>query len=122
MAQDDSPTRHHNSVGVKGTSVAPVVPRMGNLSVPLANYKSITEWNPKVSDIVIWHGWIRRWYGVVSATHGDSVIIIRDGLPCLLFTMTPDQYKRNSIEISVHKIRNSGGGEFHTLQDGVWYI
>jgi hypothetical protein len=95
---------------------------LGFIPVSLASYKSITEWNPKIADFIIWHGWIRHWYGVVNAITDDLVTVIKDGLPCLLFTMDCDQYKNNSINISINKIRNSSGGEFHVLQDKVWFL
>jgi hypothetical protein len=103
----------------------------GGGAVELARFRRLSQWAPKVGDFVIWTGWIRRWYGVVSTTRNSPslsgisvpiVRIIRDGLPKLLFTMPEDEYDKNSIEIAASRILNSRGGEYCVLSNGVWYV
>jgi hypothetical protein len=89
----------------------------------LAQYKHISEWKPMVSDFVIWHGWFfSHWYGIVNGVNNDKVIIVKEGLPSLLFVLSDGDYVKNSIEVSVSKIRSSVHGEYHILQEGVWFI
>ena len=93
------------------------------IGVDLAKYRSLAIWQPKVSDFIIYHGWIRaRWYGIVSSINDDEITIIKDGLPKLLFTMPPNEFQQNSVKLSASRIRSSRGGEYHILQGEVWYV
>ena len=97
-------------------------PRLIDAGHPLAKYNSIGRWSPQVGDFIIWHGWVRRWYGVITDIEGDTLYVIKDGLPKLLFTMPQMDHKKNTVIISAMKVRTSGGGEYHILQDGVWFV
>lgn len=112
-----------HSSGSQGTPIA--VNRAtasSGVSVELAKYRGLHDWKPKVGDFVIWHGWFTRWYGVLSSIDGGDAIIIKENLPKLLFTLSSSEYTKNSIRVSIGKIVRSYGGEFHILQDGVWFI
>jgi len=91
-------------------------------SLELACWKDLIKYKPKVGDFIIWHGWMHRWYGVISEVNGDVIIVIKENLPKLLFTMPPSDYQKNSVQLSVTKIKFSRGGEYHLLQNGVWYV
>lgn len=98
--------------------------RLTNQPVPveLARFNDLGRYVPKVGDFVMWHGWLSRWYGLVSEISGDELIIVKDGLPKLLFIMPESERIKNSVTISLTKIRTSRGGEFHVLQEGIWLI
>ena len=93
------------------------------VNLVLAQYKNLREWQPKVTDFLIWHGWLwGRWYGIVSGVNDRNLIVIKEGLPSLLFMVPEDLHTKKSIEIPTDKVRNAARGEFHVLQEGVWYI
>jgi len=96
--------------------------RLGSSSVALAQFASLRKWTPNIGDFVIWHGFFTRWYGVIGAIDGDVLHVIIEGLPKLLFTMLEAEYAKNTRKVSLSAMRSSMGGEYHVLQDGVWYI
>ena len=125
VADQNSPTGNNNSIGVEGTPVTSTVTRGGHgrVEVGLAKYNTLSRWQPKLTDFIIWHGWLwGRWYGIVNGINGDNVRIIKDGLPYLLFTMNQQQHDKSTIEIHMGTIRNGRSGEYHILQDGTWYV
>lgn len=102
---------------------ASVIPSSPGLDgVEIARFRSLNVWVPKVGDFIIWHGYFKRWYGVIHDISGDRLMVVREHLPKLLFSLSPGEYKVNSIELSSGVIRTSRGGEYAILQDGVWYI
>lgn len=124
MATNSNPTRHHDNIGAKGTQIAPVKTRLSvaGIDVPLAKFRNIAGWEPKVTDFIIWHGWWKRWYGVVSLVLDNEVIIIKENMPCLLFALRQEEYQKNTINIPISKIRGSSGGAFHVIQGDTWFI
>lgn len=99
------------------------VPRIfRNVQVELARCENISKYVPKVSDFIVWHGFIKRWYGVVTDVTQSEVVIITENLPKLLFTIPEDERLKRSKRIPISKIRSSRGGEWHVLQNGVWYF
>jgi hypothetical protein len=95
---------------------------------PLAVYKAITEWIPKYSDFVVWKKWFRTSYGVVSdfnATAGQ-VSIIFENTPRLLFTMTEQEMKAQTLVFDVNDVRNWKVGRWYAQQNGsgnvIWFI
>lgn len=110
-------------VGAKGTPVTSVN-RLdhGGIEVPLAQFRSLRMWVPRVADKVIWHGWLTRWYGVISEIDRDTLYVIKEGLPVLLFTMHSSEYRKNTVQIPISKVMRSRGGEFTIIQGEVWFI
>jgi len=99
---------------------------MNEVSIQLAQYKSIRTWKPQVGDFVIQHGWFTHWFGIVSAINSGVCTIIKAGLPALLLTIDEADIIKNKIDIKTSKILNSKGGEFSVQQiisgNVVWYI
>ena len=88
----------------------------------LVRYKDLGTWVPKIGDFIIWHGWWKRWYGLVSSIDSDEVVVIYENLPKLLFTMSESEREAHKKRISIVRIRCSRGGEYHVLQNGLWYL
>lgn len=94
---------------------------MNQIDIALANYKPISQYIPKTGDFVVWHGWITHYYGVINAFNDNSINIIKSGMPSLLFTMDPAEMDKNSLKVSLSKIRKSRGA-YAILQNGIWYV
>jgi hypothetical protein len=92
------------------------------VNVDLAYWKDLAFYVPKIGDFIVWHGWFSRWYGIVGEIDKDTLTVIKDNLPKLLFTMPQFDYKKNSIKLSISKIRSSRGGEYSVLQERTWLI
>ena len=91
----------------------------------LAKTKHISTWSPSIGDFIIWHSWWRnRWYGIIRGinTNNNCVIIVKENLPSLLLSLTPDELNSNSITRNIMKIKRSRAGEYAILQKEVWYI
>ena len=96
---------------------------MDRVNLVLAQYKHVGEWQPRVADFIVWHGWFfSHWYGIVNGVSDKKIIVVKEGLPSLLFMIPDDDYIKKSIDISISKIRSSARGEYHVLQEGVWFI
>ena len=109
--------------GAPGTPLAVTNRLVGGIDIPLAKFNSLRQWVPAVSDFIIWHGWWRgRWYGVVCAVNGPNVIVVKENLPALLFTLDPAEYEKHAIKISINKITTSPSGAYHVLKGDTWYI
>lgn len=82
--------------------------------LPLAQYFSIADYMPQIGDFVVWAGWIRTWYGVVSnvSDNGNMVSIIFDGLPYLLLTQTDDEQIKNTRIMDIRQIKASSHGKW----------
>lgn len=99
-----------------------------SVGVNLAHYKPISTWVPQMGDIVIWHGWMQHWFGIVAGVNqsDDKIYIIKSGLPLLLVGMNPAEVEKNKVEINLSNILTSTGGKYATLQTinntHVWYV
>lgn len=124
VAVDNSPPRDNNSIGTPGTAINTVTNRLttGSVEIPLAKFSNLARWVPKIGDFVIWHGWVRHWYGVIGGIEHGYAIIITEGLPCLLFTLGQHEYPKRSVRVPIAKIKNCRGGEYHILQGDTWFI
>lgn len=98
------------------------------VSVDLAHHTSIKTWKPTVGDIVIWHGWLQHWFGVVSDVGPNEVTIIKKGMPQLLFSLSQDEYDSNKEIIPISRIKNSTfWGGLYAVQKAsqgniIWYV
>lgn len=93
------------------------------MEIPLAQYRQLARYKPRLGDFIVWHGWLSHWYGVIGAFDQDeeTLIIIYAGMPSLLFTMSPTEMRKNTKNVDLYKIRSSRGS-FAVLQGGVWYV
>jgi hypothetical protein len=94
-----------------------------DLNITLAEYKPIAKYEPRVGDVIIWHGWFTHYYGIINGINQDAIRIIKAGMPLLLFTMDTDDMSnpKNIIMLSIHKIRKSRG-EYAVQQGNIWYV
>jgi hypothetical protein len=93
------------------------------IDIPLAKYRSKSQWVPQIGDFIIWHGWMwGRWYGVINAIDRQDVLVVKENLPCLLMTMNQASYSKNSKRIPIMDIINAPEGEYHILQGETWHI
>jgi len=124
VANSDRPPGGSNYIGAKGAPLAPVNPRVNanNSALPLARFAPFTRWQPRVGDFIIWHGWFTRWYGLINVMDHDMLYIVKENLPCLLFTLSESEYAAHTVKVPIGKILRSRGGEYHILQGDVWYI
>jgi hypothetical protein len=94
----------------------------------LAHYDSIKKWNPQIGDFVIWHGWFQHYFGVISGfdKEDNSIEIIKQGLPILLFDMPPEQHDKNKIKVDIGEIKASRGGKYAAFRaygnNIIWYV
>ena len=95
---------------------------------PLAIYKSIADYMPNYADFVIWSGWLRTWYGLVTdydASKGQVAITI-EGTPRLLVTMHEDEVRDNIMVFQLSDIRQMKRGRWYIQQKHgaqyIWYV
>jgi len=91
----------------------------------------IGQWEPHVGDIVMWHGWFKHWFGVVTGTaHVDGstkVMMVKAGIPLLLARITPDHFLSEQFAIPLAKIQKGVAGEYavaRAVKESVmvWYV
>lgn len=99
---------------------------MSQVSLDLAAFRPIRSWSPRIKDILISHGFVNTWYGIVNVTNQNNITIIKSSLPTLLFNYSDQEMEKNSITISTMKIRSSPNGRYSIIrnEDGsqIWYI
>jgi hypothetical protein len=99
---------------------------MNNISINLINYNSLAKWTPNLGDVVVYHGWLTHWFGVVNAIDGGTIHIVKAGIPLLLFTMDDIDMPKNTVKIGINKIKRSTGGKYSISQtiagSSMWYI
>lgn len=97
---------------------------------PLAHFIGIAEYVPEVGDFLVWAGLLTTWYGVVvSVTEdGQTFEAAFQGLPTLLFTMTPEEIDKNTRVIPIYKVRGSRSGSWSAMKHDkahntpIWFI
>ena len=92
-----------------------------NINITLAQFRPIQYYIPRVGDFVIWHGWFTHYYGIINGHDSNKVKIIKAGLPILLFTMEEDEIDKNTITVSLNKIKKPKAG-YAIHQSGIWYV
>jgi hypothetical protein len=103
---------------------------MQQLTANLAQYRAIAMWKPQLGDIVIQHGFLTHWFGVVSGVDRSSgygsLTITKAGMPVLLVTMHDAESEKNKVSIPIADILTSKGGKFAALQlvtnSLIWYV
>jgi len=100
-----------------------------DVEVPLLQYKSVAEWKPKLGDVVIKHGVIRRtvWFGVVNHVTSEGFVnIAQAGMLQLLTSMDPEKRKKTAINVHVNEVNQSRGGYSIQQHDktgvSIWYL
>lgn len=94
----------------------------------LAHYGPLVKYRPRVGDFIVWTGWLRTWYGLVSSIDGAVVSVVFETIPVLLFTLTPAEQQSNTRSLQLQKIIGARCGTFavcqHDRQGGVavWYV
>lgn len=89
------------------------------VAVPLAQYKRISQYVPRLGDFIIWHGWLRHFYAVICGIDNDDVVVMKSSMPILLFTS--NNTHNNTSKISLQEILQSRG-TYAVLQNQVWYL
>ena len=99
---------------------------MKNVALQLAHFKKLSDWEPQLYDVVIYHGWFTHWFGIVNGIDGGVVTVIQAGLPILLLTMDELDIPKNTKRIGVSSIRGSRAGRYAVLQHNgpnvVWFV
>lgn len=99
---------------------------MKEVTMQLAQYKSLTQWSPQIGDFIVQHGWFTHWFGIINGINNGVLTITKAGLPLLLFTMDEIEISKNLIQVPISKITRSRGGKFAVLQtagtNNVWYV
>ena len=93
-----------------------------NLNIPLAQYKAIHLYRPRIGDFIIHHGWFTHYYGIINGMQENKLHIIKAGLPILLFTMKDKNREQNQMEIYLDDILHSKGGKYTIKQGDIWFV
>ena len=100
------------------------------ISVELAKYKQIGDYTPQVGDIIIKHGLFfakTKWFGIINNINEDgSIAVIKEGLPCLLFTTPPSLLAKNTVVINPSSLVVRGSytivQQDRKANQMVWYV
>lgn len=84
--------------------------------IGIAQFDNLAKWKPQPGDFVIYNGWIRHWFGMVTETLPGEVKIIHNVIPLNVFIMGPNAQEKNSKKIDLIDITNSRGGKYTIIQ------
>ncbi len=96
--------------------------------VPLAQYAPRSAYRPIIGDLVVWAGWVRTWFGIVSGISNDGLQVVYEGLPVLLVTQTPEEQAKNTRLLKFDELTGAKAGVYSVLQHDtkhnaiIWYI
>lgn len=81
-------------------------------------YDSLSRWEPRVGDMVIYNGLVKHWFGIVSLVenHSGTVHIVHEILPITVVTMGPKKQEKHTRKYDTIEIRNSRGGKWAVIQ------
>ena len=97
---------------------------------PLAQYKSRDQYRPIYGDYFVWSRWFTTWHGLVLDYDAvtDTVSIVMAGVPYLLFTMNQTELEKETIKITLSKIKEAPNGKYaiqhhdQTQNAIIWYV
>lgn len=98
-----------------------------NFQVDLAHYKPIQEWDAAIGDIIIYHGWISHWFGVVCQINQDGTFdVAKAGMPLLLLTMNNTKVSKSKVTLDLVDVKSSTGGKYAAIKSIqntlVWHV
>jgi hypothetical protein len=90
----------------------------GSIEVELLKYADLSEWNPKVGDVIFRDGFIFRWFAVICGINGDILLTRKSGNLRLLM-----QGDYEEISLNLRKIKNSMLGSFSIISNNnIYYV
>lgn len=96
---------------------------------PLAQFVTIANYSPQIGDFVIWIGWFKTWYGMVTNINdlADSVTVFFESTPLLLLTSRPEEQLRRTYTVKINDIRKSShkvsvSRHAHESNATIWFI
>jgi len=102
---------------------------MKTVSVGLAQYKSISTWDPRIGDVLLVNRIFNmHWYGLIESVdvNNDTICVIKSSLPKLLLTYSKSQINKNRLTLNISDIKSTRSGKYAIIQQTgttqVWYI
>ena len=101
------------------------------VAIELARYRDIKQYQPKVGDIIIKHGWIFStvWFGIVNYIDKEGLLhICIRGHPRILFLTSPSEMPSNIHKFNLDEFVNSVTSRYTIMQQEpvtnipVWYV
>lgn len=97
---------------------------------PLARFLPLSKYVPEIGDFIIWAGWFKTWYGVVGSidASGQSLTVIWEALPMLLFTLTDEEQQKNTKPLLLGDLLTAKPGKFSVMKHdaehnaSIWFI
>lgn len=93
---------------------------------PLAHYRTLDQYSPKIGDICVNKGWFTTWVGVVLSYDSDIISIAFEGSPRLLVTMLPHEISKNTYKYKFSDIVLGRVKSFNFYQvekqTPIWYV
>lgn len=101
---------------------------MRGYQIDLSHYRAIQEYNAQIGDVIIRHGWLTHWFGIVTAVYLNEGIIevVKAGMPILLMTLSGSKLEKAKKKIDINDIKASKGGKYSAIKNiknvMVWYV
>lgn len=99
---------------------------MRNVALQLAQFNGLANWKPQLGDHIVQHGLLTHWFGIINGIEGNTLSVIKAGMPVLLLTMEESDITKNTIKLNVSSIKTSSAGKYaiiqHSGENQVWYI
>jgi hypothetical protein len=92
--------------------------RGGDVEVELLKYADLSEWKPKIGDMVFHDGFIFRWFAIIYQVNNDMLSVKKSGNLRLLM-----QGEYEETILNFRKIKNSMVGSFSVIgHNNVYYV
>jgi hypothetical protein len=94
----------------------------------LAQFLSLAVYQPRIGDFIIKQGFFSTKFGIVLGVTDSVLHVAFERMPCLLFTMTPEEQKAATKQVSYGAIVTAWRGTYTVMQSdaksgvGVWYV